>query len=667
MRHARCRHPAFRMRLWQRVLEKVSALSSPIPPPVGHRRTLTGSPGDYSDVLSRHKRQCRVHLQNEGVDDSGSMDVDSKGSKGGGQRKQGAAKPGRPKGSSNGGESSSKQKKARAEPGNRSLGDYLLDPALQNASMSRVEMEGDPSLAARPPHPAYMQAAPPVDNQLSALGQFATQQQYPPSSPESSGSLTSRSEHSCPRYGNREVARHGSNASSSKSSLRNSSLDFYNGAGPSARAPGRRPADEAGLWEGIDSSRLPSPGTGSGGSSRSGSNVASYPMAPGFPSGASPMFYPERAGSRGSTFNAGPDPSYMRSNVAGSSGVGVGAGVGAGVGLAGYSPTTSTGPAFSFPASDSGTSSSTSSFTAAGRGALHEPLTFTECEPVRYSVTAGAPSPFSNTAMTSSVSPYLSAFSNERDTPLVPSPRVLTTPSSSTPYEAMPWNMRPPLKPMSRNHASSPGHVQSDRMPSERTGEAAGQEHRGEPSHHASTSTPSSTQSHASASTAAIALANGFAGGEGTQTPSRFVTTGAADPNSGSYLDQFSAGPEAFLLRVQGGSQEMRAGISSDGPASALGSAPFSSSHGNTLMWDQAFGDGQPNSALGWLNSPSIQQLPQGSGSNTFSPARDTQGRGSYFPTMKMSEEGVDSSQSLDFPIGALALEKALSDVKNPF
>ena len=71
-------------------------------------------------------------------------------------------------------------------------------------------------------------------------------------------------------------------------------------------------------------------------------------------------------------------------------------------------------------------------------------------EPSRFSVPTGPLSPFSSIALTSSMSPYLSAFSNARDTPFVASPSrggIPGTPGSNT--NIFDWTMRPPSKPAS--------------------------------------------------------------------------------------------------------------------------------------------------------------------------------------------------------------------------
>ncbi|PWN38326.1 uncharacterized protein FA14DRAFT_188332 [Meira miltonrushii] len=71
-------------------------------------------------------------------------------------------------------------------------------------------------------------------------------------------------------------------------------------------------------------------------------------------------------------------------------------------------------------------------------------------EPQRFAVSTGPLSPFSSIALSSTMSPYLSAFSNARDTPFVASPSrgiIPGTPGAS--LNVFDWTMRPPSKPAS--------------------------------------------------------------------------------------------------------------------------------------------------------------------------------------------------------------------------
>ena len=186
----------------------------------------------------------------------------------------------------------------------------------------------------------------------------------------------------------------------------------------------------------------------------------------------------------------------------------------------------------------------------------------------------------------------------------------------------------------------------------------------------------------------------------GTTTVSTVGTTPLSQqPPAESFFEQRNAtvGPEAFLLRLQGGAQEERTGsdISPDQSLAMLfgidvqgqhlfeGSAHSLSQFGNNqhlatppISWesilygpDTTLNDTNTAASVGWLMSPGVQQI-----INSFANSYPGD-NGSYFsgappaviapPAAPLSLTQVSIQDSTDF--SSLALEKAMADVKNPF
>ncbi|PWN24298.1 hypothetical protein BCV69DRAFT_296581 [Microstroma glucosiphilum] len=359
-----------------------------------------------------------------------------------------------------------------------------------------------------------------------------------------------------------------------------------------------------------------------------------------------------------------------------------GAGVGSGVGLPGFSSSASPAgaPSFSYPANEFAAQSSTSSGNSqsqtlapagtdgqnnAGSGSQQgqqgqQPSSHphSRADPPRFAVSTGPLSPFSGMGLASSMSPYLSAFSNARDTPLVASPgRGIApgTPTSSLNTNVFDFTMRPPPKPAStasqgRNGSGSApdGNNKGAQGPSSSSSGSVASKSRGpiattSPQGGHDPSTPSASVSAADGgSLPALAdfiddqqrsAANGLLtllGGGGAETPSRFVRsdtgrpvgagagnaqggeagtdnsnttagaqssssssqtgrqnrpdnksssamesnpgTNSADPSSNPFFEPaVTPGPEAFFLRLQGGEQDHRAGMSSSSGANNVG------------------------------------------------------------------------------------------------
>lgn len=515
---------------------------------------------------------------------------------------------------------------------------------------------------------------------------------YPPS-PESSASLNSRN--SSPRLHYRDTIpythRSGSTGSSRQSSLRKGTLDPYHAPPP---------------WELQDGNRS-SPAPGSAPSSRPGSVYG----------GGS------RTASNNPSSNGGP-------------------GVGSGVGLPGFSSSTSSAaPAFSYPANEfasTGPNSSTGSqqsqtlapasdaTSSSSQAQASTPATTRTTEPPRFSVPSGPLSPFSGMGL-SSMSPYLSAFSNARDTPLVASPGrgvAPGTPTSSLNTNVFDYTMRPPPKPASattpsRTGSGSAGHSDKAAASSSSNGHIGSVPlKRKESAQRDEPTTPSASVAMSvsnSGSLPALAdfiddqqrsAANGLLtllGGGGAETPSRFVRseanadggssqgstrqegnssmennpgTTSANPSSNPFFElAVTPGPEAFLLRLQGGEQERRAGLltssASSGqlmrptmsnggsitnafsnggaPTSVLGSGLDTPSYFDGLLgaqWEALAPSGTPGqaSSVGWLMSPSINTL-LGSFANGMTPRGPGEG-GSYFP-LSRRQSGVGGVASM--------------------
>jgi hypothetical protein len=213
---------------------------------------------------------------------------------------------------------------------------------------------------------------------MAAFGNLVNQQQHYPSSPESNGTM---SQHSSPRFGARDMSRHGSTGSRTYSLRKGGSFDHI-GPRNGGAMPGTTPNQYAPeFWDALDPAAK---------------NVTS--MA-------------------GSDYISAGAAIGMGDNSSAGGGLGGGS-LGGGMGLNGGVTTP--------------------------RGGDHQ----------RFAVSTGPLSPFSSIALTSTMSPYLSAFSNARDTPFVASPSrglIPGTPGSS--LNVFDWTMRPPSKPASSSMA----------------------------------------------------------------------------------------------------------------------------------------------------------------------------------------------------------------------
>lgn len=352
-------------------------------------------------------------------------------------------------------------------------------------------------------------------------------------------------------------------------------------------------------------------------------------------------------------------------------------------GSSGYNSQSSTGggPAFSFPSAEQfGQGSSSSQIPSSLPSRSNHPTfesgvaggtaSLAQREPQRFSFSTGPLSPFSNAALSSSTSPYLSAFSNARDTPLVSSPRGSTSGAPGTPggsgNNSFDWSMRPPTKPA--NRSSTGGTSGTPGIPTSQPGTSsiAAPVHQDTPTKKglqakrlsvgslANTALSNSASGVSSAGIAAPLLAgvtsSGGSGG-GSNTPSRFVSraTGApstnyfdftSDSGTGSIAANVtpSTGPEAFLMGTQNGSSDTRS-VPSNLPSAGINVAHLFGLNSNghlptpqTPLWDFAnmssgqtsvglsgttpsyglngpFTNSNQTSSLGWLMSPSIQQL----------------------------------------------------------
>ncbi|KAJ1026399.1 hypothetical protein NDA13_003780 [Ustilago tritici] len=585
----------------------------------------------------------------------------------------------------------------------------------------------------------------PVHSQVAALHP----QLYQPSSPESN---QPRSEHGNPRYSGQTLTRHGSG---SGRYLRQPPYDQYVNR-PNATFTN---AADAAIWEGLDTAKLPSPShvTTPGSAARA---TASMLASLGFPV-TSPLSHLGDRSRTGS--HLGSDASYFRSTAPGFSG---GVGTGPSSNLAGYGSNNANSSAFSFGTStssaDTGASSSAQSGSnataAAGTSQGQEASGATAPkEPVRFSVsTLGPLSPFSNTALNSSMSPYLSAFSNARDTPFVSSPRstMPTTPGgglASLDLGGQCTGMRPPSRTVSRHNSlqginissiSQSTSPQSDGVPatsklgksssndklnlsSDKADSADGANAKTSSTSNAGTTTAVSAATTASATTgaadmqgtsatsdtpASVAPSATSSSSDGTMTtttttsvPVQMSTSGIHTPSRfvknelQQYFDggALTPGPEAFLLRLQGGVQELRAGIHGseisflNGPMMALSSANFGSSQSqfSTPNWDHsmfanpstngiaaasavasAATPGTQMSALGWLMSPSIQQLLSVlSTTKAESGAVDATNTSDYFNSKNVAAPDLAGLDSTSISISPTPLEMALTDIKNPF
>lgn len=476
-----------------------------------------------------------------------------------------------------------------------------------------------------------------------------------------------------------------------------------------------------------------------------------------------------------------------------------GAGIGAGVGMAGYAPQNSAsgGPAFSFPSAEQfgGATSSQNSSSLPSRsnhptfesGSVGGPsAALASREPQRFSFSTGPLSPFSNAALSSSTSPYLSAFSNARDTPLVSSPRGSTSGAPGTPggsgNNSFDWSMRPPNKPANRastgGSSGTPGNNPATQVQASTSGNVPNDTptKKGLQAKRlsvGSTSLLPSTSGGVSAPGIAAPLlagvtssssGSGSSNGGGTHTPSRFVSRSignqptnyfdfSSEGSSGNVAANVtpSSGPDAFLMnalngngmsdsRINASEHNHPSNLSNSLPSSGINMAALFGLNSNghlatpaTPLWDFAnmsggqtsaglsgnppsFGltgpltNSNQNSSLGWLMSPSIQQLlnsfsePTAGGNVSPSPRPALPSHDSYFPPQRPLTEsqvaaGLDddpnfqailSSQTESNSVnnntnssniatmngigvatpggtGSLALERAFKDIANPF
>ncbi|SPO23830.1 uncharacterized protein UTRI_03642_B [Ustilago trichophora] len=778
-----------------------------------------------SDVLSRHKRQCRVVLQLDGTGEGekpAEGESPPKATKP--RRSSSTAKPGRPKGST-------KAAKAAAAAANNTNGagdatgadgsaaassslsgsdaldgpappppaphsDQLTHDAIAVAAAAAAAAAAaghhpavsqgqdedasamiDPAIAADSQAQAaaaattvaaissvaayqYANSMDPPDFHMGrgALNPYASTpfplpvhsavaalhpQLYQPSSPESN---QPRSEHGSPRYGGQSLTRHGSNSGSRFGmSMRQPPYDQYAGRPAASFAN----AADAAIWENLDTAKLPSPGhvTTPGSAARA---TASMLASLGF-NVTSPLSHLSDRSRTGS--HLGSDASYFRSTAPGLSG---GVGAGASSNLTGYGSNSANSPAFSFgtSASSADTGANSSSHSASNATASTSTSQAPEVsgattpkEPVRFSVsTLGPLSPFSNTALNSSMSPYLSAFSNARDTPLVSSPRsaLPTTPGgglASLDLGGQWTGMRPPSRTVSRhnslqgiNISSQSTSPQSEALAAvSKLGKSSSNEklslsdkadsldgNETKPSTSvagsaAQTTTSAPTTSAAAAATdpqAASSMSNTIStvasstdpvttsgigttttsapvqiNNSGIDTPSRFVKNESQQYFDGGAL---TPGPEAFLLRLQGGVQELRAGIHGseisflNGPTMALSSATLGTSQFSTPNWDHSMFSnpsaggvaaaaangatpGSQLSALGWLMSPSIQQLLNAFTTTAGSGTVDTTNTSDYFNSKNVAAPEMAGLDSMSVGMVPSPLERALTDAKNPF
>ncbi|KAJ1026769.1 hypothetical protein NDA16_002066 [Ustilago loliicola] len=780
-----------------------------------------------SDVLSRHKRQCRVVLQLDGTGEAEKPAAEGESPpKATKPRRSSTAKPGRPKGSTKaakaaaaaansvngngdaaGGEGSAggssnngTSEDGPAPPPPAPHSDQLTHDAIAVAAAATAAAAAaghppgaqgqvedasamiDPAIAADSQAQAaaaattvaaissvaayqYANSMDPPDFHMGrgAVNPYASAsfplpvhsavaalhpQLYQPSSPESN---QPRSEHGSPRYGGQTLTRHGSG---SGRFLRQPPYDQYATRPTSTFAN----AADAAIWEGLDTAKLPSPGhvTTPGSAARA---TASMLASLGFPV-TSPL---NHLGDRSRTgSHLGSDASYFRSTAPGLSG---GVGTASSSNLAGYGSNSANNSAFSFGTSTSSADTGASSSAQSGSNATaatstsHGPEALgatTPKEPVRFSVsTLGPLSPFSNTALNSSMSPYLSAFSNARDTPLVSSPRsaLPTTPGgglSSLDLGGQWTGMRPPSRTVSRHNSlqginisstSQSTSLQSEGVPAtSKLGKSSSNEKLNLSSEKAATAdaADAKTSTSIAGSTAAVSAATTTASttvGADTQptsstsdTPASLApsieagTTGSSSSSDGTatttsapvqisnsgihtpsrfvknesqqYFDgeALTPGPEAFLLRLQGGVQELRAGFHGseisflNGPMMALSSTNLGSSQFSTPNWDHsmfanpstngiatsavasAATPGTQMSALGWLMSPSIQQLLNALSTTTAgSGTVDTTNTSDYFNSKDVAAPDLAGLDSMSVEIMPTPLEKALTDVKNPF
>jgi hypothetical protein len=360
-----------------------------------------------------------------------------------------------------------------------------------------------------------------------------------------------------------------------------------------------------------------------------------------------------------------------------------------------------------------------------GNLSLNGGVTTPRGEPPRFSVPTGPLSPFSSIALTSSMSPYLSAFSNARDTPFVASPSrggIPGTPGANS--NIFDWTMRPPSKPATKresismqstnsNNDSASKRKREDEEPGriddallhadadERSAAALLDSLRNagsRPMQPAALALNGETAAAAAAAAAADSPAQSSSGA--TVSASTVDTTPQSQQQapSESFFEQrdVSVEPETFLLRLQGGAQEERRGsttIPDETIAMSLGFGnnlhQFSegaihslSQFGNNqrlatppVSWESIlYGSdaipGETNNAVssGWLMSPGIQQI-----INSFAVSNPGD-NGSYFsgaPPASETTSGLWSQGQIQnsnpSDVSTLALEMAMADVKNPF
>ncbi|PWN25924.1 hypothetical protein BDZ90DRAFT_280910 [Jaminaea rosea] len=698
-----------------------------------------------SDVLSRHKRQCQFHLTGEKPSAEAVDAAAAKKARKPSAAKAKARKNNGPDDASPGASTSSSsmatprkgasQIKTRDSPPASSMinqpGVYATASQPGAPPPLLPHSSGPGSIGLPPPPPFYNQGASAASHapnpQNTAPNDFARQSgfmsaisqalnnfqsnsnaaNYPPS-PESSASLNN-SRNSSPRLPYRDAIpytqRSGGAGASRQSSLRKPTLDLYHNAAQWA--------------ESHDAGNRGSPAPGSAPGSRPGSVYGG---------------------------------SSSRTSQANSTAAAVSAAINAAAANNSGASTTAA-PAFSYPANEfggAGSSSSSgpsnqtlvaandSSRNNSGSGGTSGP---NAGDTSRFAALSTGPlSPFSGMGL-NSMSPYLSAFSNARDTPLVASPgRGIApgTPTSSISGNVFDYTMRPPAKPAS---STTPGKSGSGSGASAAGGTSEKPSSIGIPASAAAglkrkdlsekddPETPSASVSMSTSESGALpaladfiddqqrTAANGLLtllGGGGQETPSRFVRseaggnndssnrnragaggnnamdnnpgTTSANPSSNPFFESaVTSGPEAFLLRLQGGEQDRRAGLL--GSTNGNGSSSSSNANGNPSVTSIANGSGSngthiasslppsanlfdtpglapwdfggvtsshgQSSSVGWLLSPSVQTLISSFAGGT--PHGPGEG-GSYFP-MSRRTSGLNEVFKDKEGSAALAME----------
>lgn len=644
--------------------------------------------------MSRHKRQCAVHLN------GGAEEGDAQA---GGSLKAAAVGASRKASASRAKKASQRNSRRNADGGDPSADeDEEDDPISQDFAQSPSHLV--PGATSFPFQQSNLQvpSAPPpllppapygtdlsndfgrvtnntnfgnITHHLSALNSFTNQQHNYPSSPESNGTI---SQHSSPRFTARDMSRHGSNGS--RFSLRKGgSFDQANARAIStANNPvGHYPQE---FWEALDPA------------AKSASSIV------------------------GNDFVSGPPVSHPSFSLAAEvTGVGALANVAATTATAGANPLFNGGGV------------------TTPRGEAH-----------RFAVSSGPLSPFSSVALTSSMSPYLSAFSNARDTPFVASPSrgvIPGTPGSN--LNIFDWTMRPPSKPASSTNNSvkresismqgggnsSNGNGNSSKRKrdddeasrsddvllnadaDERSAAALLDSLRNAGSRPFQPMNTMPVDNNSDPSAATATSTDSPAASSANTTTSTVQTTpniGISSQQPESFFEQRNAtvGPEAFLLRLQGGAQEERTGtvgpdrtilqfLGSDSEEQSLSEgfahslSQFGANNTNntttpSISWESIFygNDAGAETSMapmptatsaGWLMSPGIQQIINSFSTNN--PESVPGENGNYFsgaPTepkvrAPFPPEATQMQMTNSTDVTSIALEKAMADVKNPF